>query len=148
MVCSCHTFSEALLGDHPSTSWTVWAELKTIYSYNNRLIWVYKKRYLFFCRFYHVSKPGPQDVEIMPSCSTHRWYDMEVFKKILGILFVWLNFYNKDLGEKTLSMQKNVLKSNWVRSISLSKYKMYENLQITEGGTITSNMRKVLGVSK
>ena len=73
---------------------------------------------------------------------------MEVFKKILGILFVWLNFYSKDLGEKTLSMQKNVLKSNWVRSISLSKYKMYENLQITEGGTITSNMRKVLGVSK
>ena len=73
---------------------------------------------------------------------------MEVFKKILGILFVWLNFHSKDLGEKTLSMQKNVLKSNWVRSISLSKYKMYENLQITEGGTITSNMRKVLGVSK
>ena len=35
---------------------------------------------------------------------------MEVFKKILGILFVWLNFYNKDLGEKNTFYAKKRLK--------------------------------------
>ena len=72
--------------------------------------------------------------------------------EILGIIFVWLNFHNKDLGGKNTFYAKYRLKiqlsAYCKRSVSLSKYKMCENLQITEGGTITSNMRKVLGVSK